>query len=117
MNQIRLDFTQFTGTQCYYRVSRQFVVTDGCKYLAENAACYWLFDTVSCHIAESKTEDWFILVRLEVADSRAVLSYEDGNGNVYARQEIEYTDFPLDQITLYACWDGERWVLMLPSEY
>jgi hypothetical protein len=24
---------------------------------------------------------------------------------------------PLDQISLYACWDGEHWVIMLPSEY
>ena len=27
------------------------------------------------------------------------------------------TDFPLNEITLYASWDGEHWVLMLPSEY
>jgi hypothetical protein len=24
---------------------------------------------------------------------------------------------PLDQISLYACWDGRHWVIMLPSEY
>lgn len=28
-----------------------------------------------------------------------------------------YTDFPLKEITLYACWDGDHWVTMLPSEY
>jgi|GEM_PF-6773891 hypothetical protein len=33
------------------------------------------------------------------------------------RQEIPYTDFPLTSITLYACWDQEHWVIMLPSEY
>lgn len=42
--------------------------------------------------------------------------YDDGNGNEHARQEIPYTDFPLDNITLYACWDGGHWVIMLPSE-
>ena len=31
-------------------------------------------------------------------------------------QEIEYTDFPLDTIDLYACL-GEQMTLMLPSEY
>jgi hypothetical protein len=56
-------------------------------------------------------------VRLVVKDSRAVLTYEDGNGNTYAKQEIEYTDFPLEEIKVYACWDGTHWMLMLPSEY
>jgi hypothetical protein len=43
--------------------------------------------------------------------------YEDGNGLEHARQDIPYTDLPLAEITLYACWDGEHWVIMLPSEY
>jgi len=46
-----------------------------------------------------------------------VMVYEDGNGKEHARQEIEYTDFPLSEMVLYACWDFEHWVLMLPSEY
>jgi hypothetical protein len=32
--------------------------------------------------------------------------YEDENGNELARQEIPYTDFPLNQMELYACWDA-----------
>ncbi|MFN5445386.1 MAG: DUF6876 family protein [bacterium] len=32
-------------------------------------------------------------------------------------EKISYTDFPLSEITLYACWDQEHWVIMLPSEY
>jgi hypothetical protein len=43
--------------------------------------------------------------------------YEDGNGNEHARQEIPFTDLPLAEQMLYACWDGEHWVIMLPSEY
>ena len=41
----------------------------------------------------------------------------DGSGSEHARQEIPYTDFPMQAISLYACWDGEHWVIMLPSEY
>jgi hypothetical protein len=52
-----------------------------------------------------------------VQQSRAVMIYEDGNGHEHARQEIAYTDFPLSSIELYAYWDGENWVIMLPSEY
>ena len=37
--------------------------------------------------------------------------------NVSARQAIPYTDFPMERIDLYACWDTEHWVIMLPSEY
>ena len=33
------------------------------------------------------------------------------------RQEIPYKDFPMHAISLFACWDGEHWVIMLPSEY
>jgi len=57
------------------------------------------------------------LVRVEVTEGRAVMIYEDGNGREHARQEIPYTDFPLPSITLYACWDQQHWVIMLPSEY
>ncbi len=32
-------------------------------------------------------------------------------------QGINYTDFPLDEIKLYVCYDGEFWCVMLPSEY
>ena len=49
--------------------------------------------------------------------SSAVLKIDDGNGYVYATQNIEYTDFPLNEIKLYCCFDGEHWVIMLTSEY
>ncbi len=68
-------------------------------------------------MAEIGTQDCFVLVRVQVSDGSALMLYEDGNGNEHARQEIPYTDFPLDNISLYACWDGEHWVIMLPSEY
>ena len=32
-------------------------------------------------------------------------------------KQIPYTDFPMEAVSLYACWDGEHWVIMLPSEY
>ncbi len=43
--------------------------------------------------------------------------YDDGNGKEHARQEIPYTDFPMHSIALFASWDGEHWIIMLPSEY
>ena len=36
------QLSQFTGTTQYYRILPTFVVTDGVKYLMEEAECYWL---------------------------------------------------------------------------
>ena len=112
-----LTLSQFTGTSAYYRISRRHLLTDGTKYLAEKGACFWMMDAVASHLCEIGTEDWFVLIRVQVSEGRAVMIYEDGNGLEHARQAIPYTDFPLGEITLYACWDQEHWVIMLPSEY
>ena len=76
-----------------------------------------MMDAVASHLSEIGIEDWFVMVRVQVVDSVAVMVYEDGNGHEHARQAIPYTDFPASECVLYACWDGEHWVIMLPSEY
>ncbi len=111
------ELAQFTGTQTYTRITRRHLLTDGARYLADQAECYWLMDAVASHLDEIGTEGWFVLIRLELQGTTAVLIYEDGNGYEHARQAIPYTDFPLDEIRLYACWDTEHWVIMLPGEY
>ncbi|WP_439114965.1 DUF6876 family protein [Hydrogenophaga sp.] len=116
-NELESALAQFTGTVHYYRIAPKFLITDGVKYLADNAGCYWLLDAAISHLIQLGCRDHFVLVRLVVEDKAAVLSLEDGNGLVHAQQTIPYTDFPLSQQTLYACWDGEHWVLMLPGEY
>jgi hypothetical protein len=85
--------------------------------LAEQAGCYWIMAAVSSHVTEIGTQDWFILVRVEVKDHQAVMRYEDGNGRELARQAIPYTDLPFEDLTLYAVWDTEHWAIMLPGEY
>ena len=112
-----LTLAQFTGTERYYRISRRHLLTDGTKFLAEKSACFCMMDAVASHLCEIGTEDWFVLIRVQVSRGRAIMIYEDGNGGEHARQAIPYTDFPLSEITLNACWDGEHWVIMLPSEY
>jgi hypothetical protein len=66
---------------------------------------------------EIGTNDWFVLATLSVLDSRATLIYSDAKGNELARQQIPFTDLPLEEIELYCCFDGEHWVTMLPSEF
>jgi hypothetical protein len=86
-------------------VARQFVITDGVKYLAESLHCFWHIDAAISHLLEIGTDDWFVLVRTEVTGSSAVMIYEDGNGSEHARQEIGYTDLDANVVRLYACWD------------
>ena len=74
-------------------------------------------DAVASHVTEIGTQDWFVVVRIQVIDHGAMMRYEDGNGRELARQAIPYTDFPLANLTLYAVWDTQHWVIMLPSEY
>ena len=111
------QLSYFTGTEKYYRISRRHLLTDGTKYLAEAAGAFWLMDAAASYLIELGTNDWFVKVVLTLTGSSAELTLDDGNGNLRARQVIPYTDFPMPQQTLYACWDGQHWVLMLPSEY
>lgn len=115
----KADLQQFTGTEAYHRWSilfPRFVLTDGAKYVADEAGAYWLMDAIASHINAYYTET-FALARLVVKDSKAVLTIEDGNDGVLAKQDIEYTDFPLGEVKLYMQPQDDLWVIMLPSEY
>ncbi len=112
-----LQLAQFTGTTQYYRISPKHLLTDGTKYLADHGKCYWMMDAIISHLCEIGTQEWFVIVRMQVKKRIAVMIYEDGNGNELARQAIDYTDFPLEEIVVYASWDSEHWVILLPSEY
>ncbi len=95
------DLADFTGTTCYYRISKQHLLTVGTQYLAEQAGCYWIMDAVSSHLVEIGTQDWFVVVRVGVGDHKAVMRYEDGNGRELARQAIPYTDFPVAEMSSF----------------
>lgn len=111
------QLSHFTGTERYYRISRRHLLTDGTKYLAEEAEYFWMMDAIASHLSEIGTDDWFVQVRMTVNENRATMIYEDGNGKEHARQEIPFTDFPMPTVSLYACWDGGHWVIVLPGEY
>lgn len=115
---LKTQLAQFTGTEHYHRMYSNLYLTDGARFLAERAECFWLFDLYWSHIMSISPRDKeFTVLKLCVEGQRASAVIEDGNGNALAGQEISYTDFPLPSITLYCCWFGEGWVAMLPSEY
>lgn len=115
-NELQANLTQFIGTERYYRITQHHLLTDGTKYLAEQAKCFWLMDAIASHLPK-QFHDYFAVANLKVKNSSAQLTLDDGNGNVFAQQFIEYTDFQLSELKLYCAFDGQYWVIMLISEY
>ena len=111
------NLAQFTGTTQYYQITARSVLTDGAKYLADAAGCYWLMDAIASHLAGLPESAGFAHCTLRLDGQAAELVIDDGNGERLGFQYIEWTDFPLPEIALFACWAGSFWVLMLPSEY
>ena len=111
------DLAMFTGTSRYYRLMPNHLLTEGAKYLADNAECYWLMDVIASYFPILSADNGFVLTQLTVNDARALVKLEDGNGNVLVEQRIAWTDFPLCEVKLYSCFDGAIWVTMFPSEY
>lgn len=119
MSADHLDLQQFIGTCHYYQWSVTFkncLLTDGTKYLADEAKCYWLMDVIASHLPSYK--DFFGVARLVRNEDRSfTFTLDDGNGHIHATQKIEYSDFPMDSITIYVVNDTQHWTLMLQTEY
>ncbi|MFC1762933.1 DUF6876 family protein [Planctomycetota bacterium] len=87
-------------------------LTDGVQYLAEQAGAYWLIDAIFSHRRREPFQIWTL--KKNTDDNGAVLTMQEDSGEpIKVRQEMPFTDFPLDQIKLYLI-DG---VVLLPSEY
>lgn len=111
------ELKQFTGTLAYTKLNPKSLLTDGALYLAETIGCYWLFDLFYSHLVTQNHHENFACLKMCVSNSSALVRITDGNELVLASEVIEYTDFLLDEIVLFACLNGECWVMMLPSEY
>lgn len=110
------DLTYFTGTEAYYKfnIFSPLVLTDGTKYLADKAGAYWLMDEIAfAQRAPAVKAEYFQVWKLEVQGSKATLSCADGNDGIIWTKEIDFTDFPLPEITVW-CVDN---VILLPGEY
>ena len=112
------DLAQFTGTKRWYRhaLNRAVLFTDGARYVADTAGGYWLLDVIALVQPRNKriAEEAFQVWKLMVHDDRsATLTCDDGNGTIIYTQHIPFTDFALEEITLYFTDN----VILLPSEY
>ena len=123
--QIKDGLRNFYGTEGYTRYTFGILLTDGVKWLCDAAQSYWLVDAIGSWQLDKKVRDdemlqgfqfWKLRVKTDAAGNKsAVLTLERDENNVALTQNIEYTDFPLDEIDLY--YSPQDKVLLLPSEY
>jgi hypothetical protein len=121
--ELLFDLHQFNGTENYYRTSaldKRYFHTDGIQYLADNARCDWLLAIVTSCYHILKDCDFQVWTVNKNGDGVTV-TCEDGNENQVYRQEIEYSDFPLDTFSFY-CEVGSlngrdlNFIIMLKNE-
>jgi hypothetical protein len=75
------------------------------------------FDATIYYWDNNSRRPWEDSLNDQYGYERVRWDFDDGNGFVFATQDIEYTDFPLNEINLFCCYDGKHWVIMLPCEY
>ena len=116
-DQLEAALSQFTGSEnLYAHSSRQFSYTDGVKFLADNAGAYWLIDLIASYQKRCRKDAMLREIQIwelkkTGARTARVGCLRDSHDPVFA-QDIPFTDFPLQTITLYL----ENEVLTLPRE-
>ena len=131
------NLAHFTGTLQYHRWSPLFphiFLSDGAKYVADSGGkqgAYWLMDAIASYQPELRASNlaefqvWTLETNTEDHTAELVCRVEDDMGRVIPiSQEIEYTDFDLDKISLYTAptytEDApgvKKMLIFLPSEY
>lgn len=122
VNEIKEGLQHFHGTEMFYQIPLlRTRFTDGLKYLANVADCFWLITDTSVIAKSLMNRSEFITIdfkrlskeQQEVEGYEAEIVYSDGNDIVLERQGYRATDFPLDELRLFFV----NGTLMLPSEY
>ena len=117
MTNLLEELKQFTGSETIYRhpLFRKYVYTEGVQFLAEKAGAHWLIDYIfSNQMDEKITVEGFQTWNIKVKDDNsATIRVEDGNYNLVKEFQLEFTDFPLKEYTL---WFSNN-TLLLPGEW
>jgi hypothetical protein len=121
-NKIKAELQHFIGSETIYKIpllGTKF--TDGIKYLADTAACFWLITDASVIAKSLMNKSYFVTVDFKRLSEQerdemqceAIINYSDGNDTIFETHRYHVTDFPLDELRLFFVND----TLMLPSEY
>lgn len=116
--EIQKQLRQFNGTNNYHNHSLangfKILLSDGAAFIREQGECYWLFDFIAAYQTQKDIKGQiFQIWKLQKQNSSWWISCEDGNKNILYNRKIEFSDFPLDKISIWFV-DG---VVMLPTEY
>lgn len=104
----------------------KFIYTEGVRELAQAASCFWLLDLLAIPLLKAVKEDpnanngsMVILTLTKYSqDAKATLEASSADdAPPFWTYDVDWTDFPLDSLTLYAQWDGDVLITILPSEY
>lgn len=115
-DELRSALAAFAGTDDYHRHdTANFSYSDGVKFLADNAGAYWLIDLIASWQKRCRKDRqlrelqiWQLKKTGNEADVICLRALDDEA----FRLHLTFTDFPLDEVTLYL----EDNVLMLPGE-
>jgi hypothetical protein len=101
----------YTGSETFYRHPLSTCIyTEGVKFVAEKCEAFWLIDKIAINDIKEPFQVWKLKVN---TDRTALLTTEDGNDTIVHTETLSYTDFPLDEFTIWRVDD----TILLPSEY
>jgi hypothetical protein len=114
---IQSSLQEFHGSETYHPcLNRNFVMSEGVKYLTEAAECDWLIDLLPGYMGRFGKQ--FTTVDLRKTNKLWRLTLTDPDGKVRVSESVDYCTFPLPEITLYVDWfEGfHKWIVFLPAE-
>lgn len=114
--EILIGLNQFTGEIVWYKplLYPYFLYTQGVRYLATHADCFWLLDFIySNQLLPAIAEETFQVWTITKLEGSATITVKDGNNSIIETFTLSNTTFPLANYTLWFI-QGR---LILPSEY
>lgn len=117
VDQFKREVMFYTGSNCFFRsyLFPKYTFTEGVQFMAEMLEAFWLIDHVFANqtVASLKDEPFQVWKIKVNEDESARISVKDGNDNKLTFFNLCYTDFPLEEFTLW--FTNDR--LLLPGEY
>ena len=107
----------FTGSEQYYEhkfFTVKMLLTDGANFIREEGKAHWLIDMICSFQPQLRKEEfqtWTLKYQRE--NKRWKLTSTDGNKRILIEQEFEFSDFPIEEISLWV----EGNVILLPAEH
>lgn len=115
VSEIQKTIESFYGSDESYRhgINRNVVFSQGARFVAESCGAYWLIDEIAIAQFNHKVKaEEFQVWKLKVAGNKGVLTMGDGNDHTLFVMKLQFTDFPLPEITLWV----ENNTIYLPRE-